>query len=157
MIAKKFQNTIAYSQGMTLLELIVVVAIVGLLAAVAVPNYQQYVEDLKVNEAIQDIAKLSLKIEKYVLINVVLPNSLADIGEAGIKDPWDKTYAYYNVRENGKGGARKDKNLTPINSDYDLYSFGDDGASAKPLTAKRSHDDVIRASNGGFIGLGEDY
>ena len=142
---------------MTLLELIVVVAIAGLLAAVALPNYQAYIEGLKVNEAIQDIAQISLKIEKYVLINADLPNSLADIGEANTKDPWDKRYAYYNVRANGVGGARKDRNLTPINTDYDLYSFGEDGASAKPLTARSSHDDVILANNGGFLGLAEDY
>jgi general secretion pathway protein G len=44
-----------------------------------------------------------------------------------------------------------------LNSDYDLYSKGRDGRSVSPLTAKASRDDVIRASNGGFIGLGANY
>ena len=52
---------------------------------------------------------------------------------------------------------RKDQNLVPINSDYDLYSLGEDGDSKAPLTARASHDDIIRANNGNFIGLGEDY
>lgn len=40
----------------------------------------------------------------------------------------------------------------PLNSDYDLYSKGPDGASVAPLTAKASQDDILRASNGRFIG-----
>jgi general secretion pathway protein G len=45
----------------------------------------------------------------------------------------------------------------PINSDFDLYSVGRDGQSAPALTARVSHDDVVRANDGGFIGLAIDY
>ena len=45
----------------------------------------------------------------------------------------------------------------PVNSDFDLYSMGADGESSAPFTAKNSHDDVVRANNGAFIGLAEDY
>jgi len=45
----------------------------------------------------------------------------------------------------------------PLNSTYDLYSKGKDGASASPLTAKASADDVIRANDGGYIGLASGY
>jgi hypothetical protein len=51
----------------------------------------------------------------------------------------------------------KDKSLHPLNSDYDLYSMGPDGQSQTPLTAKASRDDIIRANNGGFIGVVEDH
>ena len=57
----------------------------------------------------------------------------------------------------GIGDVRKDKNLNPLNTDFDLYSLGEDGASASPLTAKNSRDDIVRANNGAYIGLGEDY
>ena len=53
--------------------------------------------------------------------------------------------------------VRKDKNLVPINTDFDLYSLGKDGLSAGPLTAKDSRDDIVRANNGAFIGRAEDY
>ena len=144
------------TKGFTLLELIIVVVISGLLAAVAIPFYGDYIDDLDNNKALQEIADISLKIEKFVLINVRLPNSLTEIGESR-KDPWDNLYSYYNVQENGIGHARKDRNLNPINSDYDLYSLGKDGRSAKPLAPPQSHDDIIRANNGGYFGLGEDY
>jgi general secretion pathway protein G len=55
------------------------------------------------------------------------------------------------------GQVRKDRFLVPINSDYDLYSVGPDGMSASPLTAKISQDDIIRASDGLFIGRACDF
>jgi general secretion pathway protein G len=35
--------------------------------------------------------------------------------------------------------------------------MGKDGKTAAPLTAKASRDDVIRANDGRFIGLGSEY
>jgi general secretion pathway protein G len=73
-------------------------------------------------------------------------------------DPWDNPYHYTNLEAaKGKGSARKNKNLVPINSDFDLYSSGKDGASVSPLTAKASRDDIVRASDGRFVGLASDY
>jgi general secretion pathway protein G len=47
--------------------------------------------------------------------------------------------------------------MVPINTDYDLYSMGKDEASTAPLTARASLDDIVRANNGGFIGLAHKY
>ena len=55
------------------------------------------------------------------------------------------------------GGFRKDGNLNPLNTDFDLYSRGQDGDTAGPLSAQSSRDDIVRANNGAFVGLGEDY
>jgi general secretion pathway protein G len=61
--------------------------------------------------------------------------------------------AYAAGAGNGSAGRpRKDRFLHPINSDYDLYSMGKDGESVEPLTAQKSHDDVIRANDGSFVG-----
>ena len=87
-----------------------------------------------------------------------LPESLADIGRGGMKDPWGNDYVYLNLTTiKGKGKARKDHSLVPLNSDYDLYSKGPDGASVAPLTAAASHDDILRANNGRFIGPASSY
>ncbi len=56
-----------------------------------------------------------------------------------------------------RGQVRKDRFLVPINSDYDLYSRGKDGRSVPPLTAQQSRDDIIRANDGGFIGLASEF
>jgi len=47
---------------------------------------------------------------------------------------------------------RKDHNLVPVNSDFDLFSKGKDGQSKSPFTAKASRDDIVRANNGRYIG-----
>jgi general secretion pathway protein G len=72
-------------------------------------------------------------------------------------DPWGQPYQYYNIAANGKGGARKDKALNPLNSDFDLYSVGPDGLTKSQVSNKDSLDDVIRANNGGFIGNASDF
>ena len=84
-------------------------------------------------------------------------------GGNGKKGAWqwilpDEAYAAGNGSGNAsKGKPRKDRFLHPINSDYDLYSMGKDGESVEPLTAKKSHDDVIRANDGSFVGLAVEF
>jgi general secretion pathway protein G len=81
------------------------------------------------------------------------------VGLAGKRDPWGRPYEYLNVFNDGSGPPhpRKDLFLHPLNSDYDLYSRGADGKSKPPLTAAGSHDDIIRANNGGYIGIADEY
>jgi general secretion pathway protein G len=73
-------------------------------------------------------------------------------------DPWGNPYQYLRIDEStSKGEKRKDKFLNPVNSDYDLYSMGKDGATALPFTSARGRDDIVRANNGQFLGLAEEY
>ena len=77
-----------------------------------------------------------------------------------MRDPWGNPFQYLRINGGnlkGKGSLRKDKSLVPVNSDFDLYSMGKDGVSVPPFTAKQSHDDIVRANNGGYIGLAADY
>jgi len=148
------------ASGFTIVEVLIVVAIAGTLASIAVPKYADYKERVKVAQAVRDIAALSLLINNYQLDARNYPPNLASVGNAGKLDPWGRPYVYLNLQDpalKGKGQARKNKNLVPINSDFDLYSVGKDGDSAGPLTAGKSRDDVIRANDGGFIGLARDY
>jgi general secretion pathway protein G len=57
----------------------------------------------------------------------------------------------------GNGKARKDRFLVPLNTDYDLYSDGPDGKTASPITAAPSQDDIIRASDGSYVGVAADF
>ena len=148
------------ASGFTIVEVLIVVAIAGTLASIAVPKYADYKERVKVAQAVRDIAALSLLINNYQLDARNYPPNLASVGNAGKLDPWGRPYVYLNLQDpalKGKGQARKNKNLVPINSDFDLYSVGKDGDSAGPLTAGTSRDDVIRANDGGFFGLARDY
>ena len=133
-------------------------AIVAIIAVVAVPRYQDYRERARVYQAVSDIGSMHVRLKARMEDTHATPSDLSEIGESGKLDPWGNAYVYRSVTASkGVGGARKNKNLVPINSKYDLYSKGKDGQSTGPLTAGISRDDVILANDGGFIGLAKDY
>ncbi len=145
------------TRGMTLVELLLVVGMLGVLAAIAWPVYSGYRERINQKLAIQDIKLLELLLKDYASQGEVA-QSLADIGNAGKLDPWGRPYVYQELSSiQGKGKARKDRRLNPLNSDFDLYSLGKDGVSRQQLTNKDSLDDVVRANDGAFVGLAADY
>jgi type IV pilus assembly protein PilE len=57
------------NKGFTLIELMIVVAIVAILAAVAVPSYNDYVTRSKIQEATSGLSELRLRAEKYFADN----------------------------------------------------------------------------------------
>ena len=149
----------ALAPGFTLIELVMVVAIVGVLSAIAIPLYGEYIEKAKIVRAVSEITTISKSITVYNLDNnSKYPQSLNEVGWGASKDPWGAPYQYLNIQTAmGKGNMRKDKFLVPINTDYDLYSMGKDGISTPPLNSKAGRDDIIRANDGGYIGLASDF
>lgn len=134
------------------------VAIIATLAAISVPVYAKALERARIARAIGDIKALDTDLRMHQIMTGRLPKSLAEIGRENLHDPWGNPYRYLNFDlVPGKGAMRKDRFLVPINSDFDLYSMGPDGESVPPLTAKPSRDDIIRANDGGFIGVASEY
>jgi len=136
-----------FGAGFTLIELILVVTILGTLATIAMPRFQQAVRLAKIAHAIGDISAMQTSIDG----TNPPPADLAAVGYPNAIDPWGNPYVY-TYHGGARGQARKDRFQVPLNSEYDLYSMGEDGASAPPLTAARSKDDIVRA-NDGWVGL----
>ncbi len=232
------RSYLQHADGFSLIELMLAVSIMGVLAALAVPNYMEFIEKARVARSISELHGLAKDIKGFALAVGTYPNSLADVGRSTMLDPWGTPYEYYRINcstvedtinlarlklrrknsprvipagytfssdnewpvalsvdhgphqaslylaaaggngggngggsgngggnggGNGSGsncsenGARKDRHLHPISSDFDLYSMGKDRDSVKPLTAQKSHDDVIRASDGGYYGLAKNF
>lgn len=144
--------------GITLLETLMAVAVLAVLAAIAVPMYGDYRERTRIARAVTEIADLQVRIIHFQQDNRRLPQDLDEIGAGSLLDPWGRPYRYLDYANTGKGGQpRKDKWLKPINSDFDLYSLGKDGDSMPSLLAPQSRDDVVRAWDGRYIGLGGDF
>lgn len=258
------RSYLLHTDGFSLIELMLAISIVGVLAALAIPNYLDFIEKARVARAISELHALTKDIKGFALSSGAYPNSLADIGRSTMPDPWGSPYQYYRIncgtvdeiinlaklklrRKNGPrvipavhplssqndwhtafaqiqssdrpvhgqlvagggasgsggvgsgttgasgaggatgnatgntnqtggggaggagaiggggppcggvGGARKDRFLVPINSDFDVYSMGKNRDTVAPLNPPKSQDDVIRASDGGYYGLARNF
>ena len=121
------------NQGFTLLEIIVVVAIIAILAAYIAPKVAGRVDDARISKAKSDIRVLESSLELYKLDNFVYPSSGQGLDalvnkpsgegtknwrDGGYikklnKDPWGNEYRYAYPGSNGE---------------YDIYSLGADNA-----------------------------
>lgn len=145
------------SGGFTFMEVMIGVAIILVLAGIAVPSYLSQREKTRTSKAIMDVQAIAQTLDVYYFAEKSFPASLADVGLDKLKDPWGNAYEYWPITGDTNQKVRKDRNLHPINTDYDLCSKGQDGQTNYPLTASTSQDDIIRANNGAFFGLASNF
>lgn len=143
--------------GWTIIELMMVITLIGILLAVALPRYNDHRNRVRVTTAKKHIAVMSAAITDFAQEYGRYPEHLTEVSLANTLDPWGRPYVYYNIDANGRGHARKDRALNPLNTDFDLYSVGPDGVSKSQISNKDSLDDVIRARNGGFVDRAEAF
>ena len=118
--------------GFTLIEIMVVVIIIGLLAAVVVPQFLSRVDDARVAKAKQDIQAIETALTMFKLDNFVYPTQEMGL-QALVSKPNDPT-----IKNWRPGGYLKHLNKDPWGNDYqyqipgthgefDLSSLGADG------------------------------
>jgi general secretion pathway protein G len=144
-------------RGLTLIELLIIMAVLGTLVTIGLLLYGDVTEQAKVARAVADIATIGGDIDTFEVMNDRLPNDLVETGRGSLRDPWGNAYVYFSFAVTPQGQWRKDHNLVPLNSSFDLYSKGKDGQSQPPLTAAASRDDIVRANDGNYVGLASRY
>jgi general secretion pathway protein G len=142
---------LARQRGFTLIEIMVVVIIIGLLAAVIVPTVISKVDDAKIAKAKQDIQSLEAALSMYYLDNSKYPTNEQGLTaliqqptdptikhwraggylERVSKDPWGFEYSYVFPGSHGKPydlftlGADNQPGGDGINADIGNWNLGD--------------------------------
>ncbi len=82
MRARRFPGSAMYRKmrGVTLLELMIVVVIIGILAAIAYPNYRQYAARAKRTEAKTALLKIAANQERFYLQNNTYTTNMMQLG-----------------------------------------------------------------------------
>lgn len=73
------------SRGFTLIELLIVVAIIGILAAIALPNFLNAQTKAKVSRVYSDLRNMKTAIESYRVDNNAYPDSCSLENEGGVQ------------------------------------------------------------------------
>lgn len=91
---RRRQVTVLGCRGMTLVELIVVVAILGVLATMAVPTFNEYIKTAQNGACASDLRTIDKAVTAYYIDRNVLPEHLSDVGMDNQLDPWKRPYIY---------------------------------------------------------------
>ena len=143
-------------RGMSVVELTIAIGVVALVASVAVPSVDAYLDRGRAARAIGDIGTISIQLYRWQSNSRKFPRTLAEAGLSGFVDPWGNPYKYVNIASAEPGDVRRNRNGTPINTDFDLYSMGPDGRTDARLDEGNARDDIVRANNGQFVGAAQD-
>ena len=151
-------NRNSCNRGFTLIEVFIVIAIIGCISAIALPNYLRYKNNAMIAVAVTDIRMIEKQISLFAFDNDgQLPDILNDLTTIGtINDPWGNPYEYLRIAGGDvkkMGEMRRNMIDVPVNQDYDLYSMGKDGQSQSSFKVDVSRDDVVRAYEGRYVGL----
>jgi len=147
----------ASERGLTMIEMLFVLLIIGTIMSITTPRLSRLIDHARDAGAIGDLDAIHTDIVSYIAEHDSLPPTLATIGWAGGRDPWNQPYMYLNFGGAIPGGARIDQFGVPLNTGFDLYSLGQDGASSPSIMTGASQDDILLGNDGGFIGLATAY
>ena len=160
-----------HQYGFTLTELLLALVIASILAAFAVPMFgsatpncdspdarQGPLMRAKLAQVTGDLGKIHMALDRFELSYNRYPDNLAQVGLGDMTDPWGNANQYLVVfGRNDVGPVRKDHNLKPVNTGYDIYSMGPDGATSTPFTSNIGKDDIVMANDGDYFGLACQY
>jgi general secretion pathway protein G len=126
------------AQGFTLIELLIVVAIIGIVAAIAIPNLLNAVDKGKQKRTMADLRSIGTAVEVYAIENTVYPTAADAASSKALIDP-----AYIKAMPTVDGWSTQ----FVVDSSafaYTIYSQGKDGigSTCVPGTTSTFNDEI---------------
>ena len=110
------------SKGFTLIELLIVVAIIGIIAAIAIPNLLNAIDRGKQKRTMADMRSIGTAVESYAVDNNVYPVAVTAAALKLLVEPiYIKTMPTVD-------GWNNTYQVAAATTEYTIYSMGKDGA-----------------------------
>ena len=112
--------------GFTLIELLIVVAIIGLIAAIAIPNLRNAMDKAKQNRTLADMKAIGSALETYSIDNNTYPKGLTDANSAAVSAYLSPLYLRTVPPGDGWNNPWHIETTT-TGTQYTITSYGRDG------------------------------
>jgi general secretion pathway protein G len=145
-------KSIRKQSGFTLIELLIVVAIIGIIAAIAIPNLLNAIDRGKQKRTMADMRSIGTAVEAYAVDVNFYPAGIAlsDVS-ANLEQHITPTFIKDAPDVDGWGGPFRYESDT-TGSEYTILSYGKDNADSANTTQKTTDFDCdIIYQNGGFV------
>ena len=134
------------SKGFTLIELLIVVAIIGIIAAIAIPNLLNAIDRGKQKRTMADLRSIGTAVESYAVDNNVYPVAATAATLQGFVEP------VYIKKMPVADGWSNTFQVDSVATQYTIYSFGKDAAGTTCTAAVTTlFADQICFVNGQFL------
>ena len=143
--------------GFTLIELLIVVAIIGIIAAIAIPNLLNAIDRAKQKRTMADIRSVGTATEAYAVDVNFYPRNVSSLtsvdgtGNSNLGKWVSPVFIRSIPGQDGWGGDIRYQSDT-VGSEYTVISYGKDGARSTTSSGKTLDFDCdIVYQVGGFV------
>jgi general secretion pathway protein G len=141
------------SKGFTLIELLIVVAIIGIIAAIAIPNLLNAIDRGKQKRTMSDVRSVGTAIESYAVDTNIYPSGTLIGGAGTVQGALQPNYIKAMPTRDGWNNALLYPAATVVNQGYTLGSGGKNGGTLTVVGtggATTDFDDAIIFIDGQF-------